>query len=266
LLLLLIGNDNARNPLVARGNKSMIRSRVVSSFLTVVALSFVYVGVATANPIITSAYRIVYGYACTPTAGCSSAQQLDTDATSGSFVAAVGETVTEVGASATYAAAQNSSISDFLIQATGSASAATAIPITNNAIALAYTDSVTSVNFTLNDGSYNYNFSGVLSGDTLYGNTFAYLYDYGSSFVQFVGGPGLFSYSGTLDEGNYLLILSTYSNPTGVGVLEYSGSYDATLTLTPAVAAVPDSGDTVVLLLLASALLGAFALQQRRQV
>jgi hypothetical protein len=243
----------------------MIRSRVVSGLLTIIALSFVYVPVATANPIVNYAYREVYGYTYTPTAGYSAPQSVITYDTSGPFVANVADAAADVDASAAYTADQGSSISEFLIEATGSSS--TTIATTNGAYATAYTYSIGNLGFTL-DGNYNYEYSGALfesaEGDG-YGYAYTYLYANTGAFQQVhFSSDGLvpFSDSGTLGAGSYQLYFIAYQYPYSTGVVEHSGWYDVTLSLTPA--AVPDGGNTAILFVLGSALVAAFASRVRR--
>jgi hypothetical protein len=251
----------------------MIRSRVVSGFLTIVALSLVYVPAATANPVIDEAYRLVHGTLTTPTGGSTPAQDVYTYDTSASpFVAHVGDAVIESDASAEFTADQNSTITEFLIEATGSTSGT----VTNSTADVTSTDAISYgyVNFTL-DGNYTYDYSGLLtqSVGSSTGNGYAYTYlldvTHGAFLDQAGNNSALlvpFSFSGTIGQGSYQLLFESFSFPqTYGGLQESSNFFDVTFSLTPAVPTVPDGGNTVILLLFGSAFLGALALRERRQ-
>jgi hypothetical protein len=235
----------------------MIRFTLVSSFLTVFTLSFVHVPVATADPIIWYASRRVQGYACPPT-GCISGQYEESTTKSGTYVAHIDDAATDVNGSAAYTSDHESSISEFLIQATGSSSATA-----TGAGASAYADTHLYVDFIL-DGDYNYDFSGALLASM--GTAQAYLFAYTpGGFLHnhsTSNGPVTFSYSGTLGAGQYVLFFRNIGYAYSDTNPSTSGSFKGALSLTPA--GVPDGGDTAMLFLLGSALLGAFARSQRR--
>jgi hypothetical protein len=242
----------------------MIRSRVVSSFLTILVLSFVYVPVATANPIIIDSDRKVTGFVYTETTGTYPTHQ-DSTNMPGPFIGAIEEHVIEADASAGYTADQTSSITEFIMTARGVTSGD--VQATNGVYAGVNVSSEGVVNFKL-DGNYHYEYFGALSNDSLgYGYAETYLYDYtNATITDYITTSSVgFTNSGTLGMGNYSLYYLANSFPSGYGVLEDHASYNVSLILTPLAPTVPDGGNTVVLLLLSSALLAAFAHRQRQR-
>jgi hypothetical protein len=239
----------------------MIRSCIVSGLLAFFALPFLYVPAANADPVFPFAQRRVYGYLQTPEGGQTPGQFVSTTDTYGPFVAHIDEVVTELNASAAYTGDVDSSISEFLIESTGSASSS--IATTNQGDTYAYADSYTYVQFLL-DGSYDYDFSGgLLASGGVQATAELYSFSDGGIWSETASGSAVpLAHSGTLDAGLYYLYLYAVAGSANVGA--HSASYNATLSLTPT-SAVPDAVNTAILFVLGSAFLAAFTPRHRRQ-
>jgi hypothetical protein len=247
----------------------MIRSSLVSSLLIVFTLSFVHPFVATADPIVTSAMRRVLGFTGVPETQNNNTHFEESHATSGVFFEHVEASEIEGGGSAIYVADQNTLLSSPVIGGTGSVSA-TIEALNPGATAKAYGESLFFTNFTL-DGNYDFVFSGSVSASSgtapAYSNAGAYLLSnvtQASYQATTSNGSVPFYYFGTLGAGTYYMELYAYSYQQSDSLKVGNAAFNGVLTLSPT-AAVPDGGDTAILFLLGSALLGAFALRVRRQ-